>query len=196
MKTETVRRWVLTGLAGACAWAGAAAASILHHGPEVQLDGRVNCPWVSERGGMVFLQVWVRAQEIAPSTRRQVNCAVVIDRSGSMGTEGKIEHARAAVRALIDQLRPNDILSIVMYDDVVEVLRPAARVGDRAVLRSLVDEICPRGWTNLGGGMAEGLRQAELYLGEGCVNRVLLLSDGLANRGVTDSEELARVARR
>ncbi len=193
---KTAGRWFVAGLTVACAWAGAAAASVLVRGPEVQLDGRVNCPWVSEQGGTVFLQLWVRAQEIASSTRRPVNCAVVIDRSGSMGTEGKIEHVRAAVRALIDQLRAEDILSIVIYDDVVEVLRPAGRVGDKAVLRRLVDEISPRGWTNLGGGMAQGFAQSESYLGEGCVNRVLLLSDGLANRGITDSEELARIARR
>lgn len=196
MKTALKRRLVLAGFMLGCAWVGAAAASILSRGPEVQLDGRVNCPWLSEQGGTVYLQLWVKAQEVARSSRRPVNCAVVIDRSGSMGTEGKIEHARAAVRALIDQLRPDDILSIVIYDDIVEVLRPAARVGDKAILRSLVDEIGPRGWTNLGGGMMEGLRQSESYLGEGYVNRVLLLSDGLANRGITDSEELARIARR
>jgi len=195
MKT-TVRRGMVAVIMLVWAWVGAAAASVLSRGPEVQLDGRVNSPWISEQGGTVFLQFWVKAQEVARSSRQPMNCAVVIDRSGSMGAEGKIEHARAAVRALIDQLRPDDILSIVIYDDVVEVLRPAARVGDKTILRRLVDEIGPRGWTNLGGGLVEGFRQSERYLGERYVNRVILLSDGLANRGITDSRELERIARR
>jgi Ca-activated chloride channel family protein len=193
---STMMRMIVTGFVLVWAWVGAAAASVLSRGPEVQLDGRVNCPWLSEQGGTVFLQLWVKAQEVARPSRRPMNCAVVIDRSGSMGAEGKIENARSAVRALIDQLRPDDVFSIVIYDDVVEVLRPAGRVGDKAVLRRLVDEIGPRGWTNLGGGMVEGFRQSERYLGEGYVNRVILLSDGLANRGITDQEELGRIARR
>jgi Ca-activated chloride channel family protein len=196
MNSTMMRRIILTGFMLICAWVGAAAASVLVRGPEVQLDGRLNCPWMSERGGTAFLQLWVQAREIAPSCRRPVNCAVVIDRSGSMGMEGKIENARSAVCALIDELRPDDVLSIVIYDDVVEVLRPAGRVGDKTLLRRLVDEIVPRGWTNLGGGMVEGFRQSERYLREGYVNRVVLVSDGLANRGITDPGELDRIARR
>jgi Ca-activated chloride channel family protein len=170
--------------------------SFFSRGAEVRLDGKLNCPWISTEGGRVFAQLFVRAQQIPRPDRMPMNLAVVIDRSGSMGAEGKIENARAAVRGLLDQLRADDILSIVIYDDVVEVLRPAARVGDKALLRRLVDEISPRGWTNLGGGMAEGFHQVEAYCGRGYVNRVILLSDGLANRGITDQDELTRVARR
>jgi Ca-activated chloride channel homolog len=163
---------------------------------DVRLDGKVNCPWISTEGGRLFVQLSVRAQQVPRPDRMPMNLAVVIDRSGSMGTEGKIENARAAVRGLLDRLGSDDILSIVIYDDVVEVLRPAARVGDRALLRRLVDEISPRGWTNLGGGMMEGFHQVEAYCGRGYVNRVILLSDGLANRGITDQVELTRIARR
>lgn len=107
-----------------------------------------------------------------------------------------MENAKAALRALIDQLRSDDILSIVIYDDVVEVLRSACRVGNKEEVRRLVDEVYPRGWTNLGGGMIEGFRQAERNLGREFVNRVILLSDGLANQGITDPGELTRIVRR
>jgi Ca-activated chloride channel family protein len=172
------------------------AASILPRGADIRLAGRLNCPWISTEGGRVYLQLSIRAQEVPHPDRMPMNLAVVLDRSGSMGSEGKIENARAAVRGLIDQLRSDDILSIVIYDDVVEVLRPAARVGDKAILRRLVDEIYPRGWTNLCGGMTEGFRQVEACCGRGYVNRVILLSDGLANRGITSQEELTHVAQR
>jgi Ca-activated chloride channel homolog len=57
-----------------------------------------------------------------------------------------------------------------------------------------VDEIAPRGWTNLGGGMAEGFHQAHSFARRGVVSRVILLSDGLANRGITDPRQLGNIA--
>ncbi|MEK9136008.1 MAG: VWA domain-containing protein, partial [Bacteroidota bacterium] len=66
----------------------------------------------------------------------------------------------------------------------------------KASLRRLVEGIYPRGSTNLGGGMIEGFRQAERNLKKEYVNRVILLSDGLANQGITDPDELNRIARR
>ena len=113
-----------------------------------------------------------------------------------MGEEGKISSAKAALGALIDCLDEGDVFSLVIYDDVVEVLRRAAPVTDRRRLHDLVEGIQPRGWTNLGGGMQEGFCQAERYASERFVNRVVLLSDGLANRGITDPVELGRIARR
>ena len=113
-----------------------------------------------------------------------------------MGSQQKIENARAAVRALIDQLRSGDYFSLVIYDDVVETVCRSARVSDREALRRIVDEISPRGWTNLGGGLMEGIRQAERHAREDYVNRVILLSDGLANRGITDPARLAEITAR
>jgi Ca-activated chloride channel family protein len=125
-----------------------------------------------------------------------MNLAVVLDRSGSMADEGKIDYAKKAVSALIDQLREDDLFSLVIYDDVITVLREARRVGSKRELRGLLDDISPRGATNLGGGLIEGLRQAEQHRGSEYVNRVILLSDGLANRGTTDPYELRRIAQR
>jgi Ca-activated chloride channel family protein len=164
--------------------------------PSVRLKGSLNCPYIPSRGGTVYLQVAVETGAIARRDQRQLNIAIVLDRSGSMGAEGKIENAKAALRAVIDQLRSDDILSIVIYDDEIDVLRPAARVGRKEDVRRLVDEITPRGWTNLGGGMVEGYRQVRRYASPTMVNRVLLLSDGLANRGITDPAELARIVQR
>ena len=112
-----------------------------------------------------------------------------------MAEEGKIASAKAALGALIDLLDEGDVFSLVIYDDVVDVLRSAAPVTDRRSLHDLVEGIQPRGWTNLGGGMQEGFCQAERYAAARSVNRVVLLSDGLANRGITDPAALGRIAR-
>ncbi len=165
-------------------------------GVSIQLDGKVNCPYIPARGGVAYLQVSVKTGDLEVYGRRPMNVAVVVDRSGSMSEEGKIENVRSALCRLIEQLRSDDIFSLVIYDDVVDVLRPASRVGSKADLRRLVEEVYPRGWTNLGGGLVEGFRQAERFASAAYNNRVILLSDGLANRGITDPCELDQIAAR
>ncbi len=162
----------------------------------LELRGNMNCPVLSRNGGRAFLQLTLTAPEGAVRERKPVNLCVVLDRSGSMGEEGKIVNAKAALGALIDRLSRDDIFSLVIYDDLVDVLRPAGCAGDRRALHDLVEGIQPRGWTNLGGGMLEGFSQVERYAGKEYVNRVVLLSDGLANRGITDPRELGRYARK
>lgn len=159
------------------------------------LDGRLNCPYLSHNGGRAYLQLTLAVPDVRMPERKPVNLCVVLDRSGSMADQGKIGNAKAALNALIDQLNEGDVFSLVIYDDIVEVLRPACRVESKGDLRSLVEGIHPRGWTNLGGGMSEGFTQAEKYAGRNFVNRVVLLSDGLANQGITDPSALGRIAR-
>ncbi|MEX1276751.1 MAG: VWA domain-containing protein [Bacteroidota bacterium] len=162
----------------------------------VSIEGKLNCPVISTEGGRIYLHLVIHATPIASSMRRPMNLAVVLDRSGSMGDQGKMEYARKALNSLIDQLREGDIFSLVIYDDVVEVLHRAQRVGSTERLKGLVERVSPRGSTNLGGGMVEGFRQVERHAGREFANRVILLSDGLANQGVTDPHELNRIARR
>jgi Ca-activated chloride channel family protein len=164
---------------------------------QIQLDAKLNTPVVSANGGIVYLQLTVTSPALMlRQTRRPMNLAVVLDRSGSMSEEHKIDNAKKALYALIDQLHEDDIFSLVIYDDVIEVLREAGPVGNKRSLKSLVEEIYPRNSTNLGGGVIEGFRQAQQYACREYTNRVVLLSDGLANRGITDANELNRIARR
>ena len=166
--------------------------------PVFTLDGKLNCPVISERGGTAYLQLTLNTPAmIREKQRKPMNLSVVIDRSGSMDDQQKMEFAKKAFVSLIDQLQPNDILSIVIYDDVVDVLRRAQKVGNnKQSIKRLIDEVYPRNSTNLGGGLVEGLRQAEKFAGKEFINRVVLLSDGLANVGITDPAELNRIAKR
>ncbi len=164
----------------------------------VTIDGKLNCPYISTSGGTAYLQIYVTTPEDIRrgNDRRPMNISVVLDRSGSMSDQGKMDFAKAALNKLIDQLNPEDIFSLVVYDDVIDVLRAASKVGNRQDLKRLVNEIYPRNSTNLGGGMMEGLRQVERNLNREYVNRVILLSDGLANQGITDPRELNKIAKR
>jgi Ca-activated chloride channel family protein len=172
------------------------AMSLFPRDPIISMNARISCPYITTTGGTAFLNIEVVTRDFRPVDRRPMNISVVLDRSGSMAVEGKIENAKATLLSLVNQLRPNDILSIVIYDDVVEVLRGARRVDNKNEIRRLVEGVYPRGSTNLGGGMVEGFRQVECNLGKEYVNRVVLLSDGLANRGIVDPSELNRIARR
>ncbi|HTO93917.1 MAG TPA: VWA domain-containing protein [Bacteroidota bacterium] len=182
-------------LGGLCPAPGMHGMSLPGRAGALTLRGSINCPVVPSSGGTACLQLTLAARPESPSTRRPLNLCVVLDRSGSMAEEGKIASAKAALGRMIDLLGEGDIFSLVIYDDVVEVLRSASPVTDRRRLHDLVEGIQPRGWTNLGGGMQEGFRQAERYAGEDRVSRVVLLSDGLANRGITDPAALGRIAR-
>jgi Ca-activated chloride channel family protein len=161
----------------------------------ITLDARVNCPYLSSNGGTVYLHLTVNTPNIGPVRRRPMNLSVVLDRSGSMGGE-KINYAKQALTTLIDQLTGEDILSIVVYDDRIDVLREAGPVRDKWELKRLVESVYARGSTNLGGGMMEGFRQVERNRKREYVNRVVLLSDGLANQGITDPHQLNQIARR
>ncbi|NOY86979.1 MAG: VWA domain-containing protein [Deltaproteobacteria bacterium] len=121
--------------------------------------------------------------DLGTPDRPLLNMALVLDKSGSMSDQGKIEFARLAAHQLIDRLGPSDILSIVTYDDRVRVLSPAGKVKNRARLHRIIDSIYPGGRTYLSGGLEKGFEQARRSRRKGYVNRVLLLSDGLANVG-------------
>lgn len=166
---------------------------------KIMLDGKLNTPYVLSSGGTVYLHLTLACPDMIrrPAERRPMNISVVLDRSGSMADERKMDYAKLALNRLIDQLESEDIFSLVVYDDEVSVLRPARRVGrKKSDLKRLVSDIYPRNSTNLGDGMIEGLRQVDRNRGKEYVNRVILLSDGLANRGITSSTQLNSIARR
>ncbi|HEY0608555.1 MAG TPA: VWA domain-containing protein, partial [Chitinophaga sp.] len=105
----------------------------------------------------------------------------------------KIAYAKRAAKFLVDQLSKDDYLSIVNYDDQVEVTSPSQPVKNKEALKQALDRIGDRGATNLSGGMLEGFSQVKTTRKDGYVNRVLLLTDGLANQGIVDPAALKRL---
>jgi Ca-activated chloride channel family protein len=125
--------------------------------------------------------------------RAPVNLALVIDRSGSMSGE-KIVQAREAALELVRRMSSEDIVSLVVYDNRVDVLVPAQRVGNGRRLEEAIREISVNGGTALYSGVMQGAAEVRRHLGErGQVNRILLLSDGQANVGPSSPAELARL---
>jgi len=121
--------------------------------------------------------------------RAPVNLAVVIDRSGSMQGE-KLLRAKEAARAAISRLHPDDIVSVVAYDDTVQVLLPATKVADRTAVLRAIDSLEIGGNTALFAGVSVGAAELRKFFDRERVNRVVLLSDGLANVGPATPAEL------
>jgi Ca-activated chloride channel family protein len=117
------------------------------------------------------------APAAAPSVAMPLNFCLVLDRSGSM-QGAKLESMKAATRRLIETLTPQDIVSIVIFDDTVQTLVPATPAADRAALLAAVDQIVESGGTAMSLGMQAGQAELQKHAGPERISAMLLLTDG------------------
>jgi len=125
---------------------------------------------------------------------RPLNLSLVIDKSGSMGEANKLVRVKSALLTLMNQLRPTDTLSIIAFDSEAEVVLSASRVGDREAAKSIIQRIEPGSTTNINAGLMLGYQEALKNFSKEATNRVILLTDGIANRGVTNPDEIAKAS--
>lgn len=145
----------------------------------------------------VVVQVDLVGRTPERGKRSPMNLAVVLDRSGSM-SGAKIEKARQAACVALDQLGADDYFSLVVYDNNADVVIAPTKVRDedqRTTLKSRIERIQPGGSTALYDGVKLGSRQVRDHLDKEFVNRVILLSDGIANVGPSSTNDLVRLGR-
>lgn len=144
-------------------------------------------------GRVVRLLLRLEADAPPRTDRLPLNLSLVLDRSGSMHG-GKLTAAREAAALLVRRLAPEDVVSVVAYDDEVETVAEPATGAAQAELPREIERIETGGSTNLSGGWLRGRELVARNLLERGVNRVILLTDGQANVGITDPQRLTGLA--
>ena len=134
------------------------------------------------------LQIGVRSAE-ASATRRPMTVTLVLDTSGSMGGSA-IQREAAMVRALGDALQDGDIVNAVTWSTSNNIVLAGHQVqgSNDPVLATLADNLDANGGTDLHSGLVAGYNLAEEHYGANRLNRVILVSDGGANVGVTSAD--------
>ncbi len=163
---------------------------------QIQLDVGMAYPTMlisDQNKGQNHMRIALTGFDLPSREERQpVNIAIVIDKSGSMQGD-KIAQAKRAAENAVDRLRDSDIISIITYDSTVEVVVPATKASDRDRIKERIRAITAGGNTALFAGVSKGAHEVRKFLEDKRVNRVILLSDGLANVGPSTPSELAQL---
>src|SRR6516164_5274421 len=129
----------------------------------------------------------------AHARRRSAAFAVVLDRSGSMAGE-PLRMAREACVAVVRNLRPDDLFTLVVFDDSAQVVIPLQKPVDRPGMIAAIERIADGGSTNLMAGWLLG-REELLKAGAECDRKILVLTDGHLNQGITESDRVEALTR-
>ena len=141
--------------------------------------------------GTYFLRIGVQGQEIPESIRPSAALTFVIDVSGSMNQENRLGLVKRSLQLLVEQMRPDDSIAIVVYGSDARVVLPHTSGEYKDAILSTIYGLQSEGSTNMEAGLLLGYEQANrAYIPNG-INRVILASDGVANVGDTGPNSLA-----
>ena len=148
------------------------------------------CPW---NESTKLLLIGLQAEEVRKDERPGHNLVFLIDTSGSMDGSDRLDLVKRAFLLLLDELDPEDTISIVTYANSDRVVLEGAPAADKTRIMEAISELEARGGTNGSAGILRAYEIAEKYYVEGGVNRILLATDGDLNVGVTSEGDLARM---
>ncbi len=160
------------------------------------LDLRLGNAQVPVEGGTAWLQIGIAAKNANAADIAPLNLALVIDTSGSMNSPEKMPYVKQSLKVFLRSLAANDIVSIVTFSTAARVLVPAQKVGNGAWIEAAVNRLEPDQSTNLYDGLMLGFREVERNYDVRRNNRVIMLTDGIANVGITDPDRIAADALR
>lgn len=140
--------------------------------------------------GTVILRFGVQGYDVAEWQRQPANLTFVIDTSGSMSQGNRLELVKQSLQMLVDRLRPTDTVAVVAYSESAWVVLEPVSGADRNAILNAVYSLYPQASTNAEAGLQLGYQLAERMHRREAVNRVILLSDGVANVGATGPDAI------
>jgi Ca-activated chloride channel family protein len=153
-------------------------------------------PAIPAQGGAIDIMVRVQGPEQPESDKTKVTpkrLSLVVDRSGSMSGQ-PLHEALKCVQHIAECMTPQDRISVVVYDDNVNVLMPLGPVTSPDAIKRLLATVDSGGSTNLFGGWEDGAKQLEKGQ-DSSISRVILLSDGQANHGLLEQDAIEKHCR-
>jgi Ca-activated chloride channel family protein len=150
-----------------------------------------------KQDGIHSLALSVAGRPVDKTSRRNAALTFVIDRSGSMSSEGRMSYLKQGLRRMLDELKTGDLVHLVIFDH--QICTPVENfvVGrdDRRSLERAIDALSPRGSTDLHRGLTRGYEIADRAYQDNYSNRVIMITDALANTGVTNREMISTVSK-
>ena len=142
-----------------------------------------------------LLRIGIQGRVIPDVERKDAILTFIIDVSGSMAQENRLELVKKALRLLTDQLRPTDKIGIVVYGTDARIVLPHTDVVNREHILERIDSLCTEGATNAEAGLRMGYKLALQNSKPDCINHVILCSDGVANVGQTGPDAILQEIR-
>lgn len=133
-----------------------------------------------------LLRVTIRGKDVPKAERKPLALTFVVDCSGSMKEQNRIEMVKHAMRLLVSQLDARDSIAIVKFSTDAAMVLPMTSAKNKDVIESAIFPLAADGSTNSEAGLKMGYAAAITGLNVEATNRVVFLSDGVANVGVTD----------
>ena len=171
-----------------------AAGPVTVEAAQVKLDVSMAQPTLlADKKQTTYVKVGLTGFKMSSKEKRTpTNVALVLDKSGSM-SGSKIARAKEAACWAIRRLSKKDIVSVVIYDSTVQVLVPATKLTDKEAVCRKIGNIEAGGSTALFAGVSKGAAELRKFIDHDRVNRIILLSDGLANVGPQTPRELGQL---
>ncbi len=135
-----------------------------------------------------LLKIGVKARDVSPEERPAANMVFVVDVSGSMQRQDRLEQVKKSLHMLADDLKEGDKVGLVIYSTQGQVISDLT--NDHAAIMAAIDELQPGGVTNAWEGLKLAYAMAKHGYEAGKINRLILCSDGVANFGITDPDEI------
>lgn len=143
-----------------------------------------------------LVRIGIRAKDVDLATRKRANLVFLIDVSGSMQPEMKLPLVQRSLHLLVDQLRDDDTVTMVVYAGNSGLVLPPTAGDQKPAIHDAIGRLAAGGSTNGGEGIELAYRMAAQNYVPGGINRVVLATDGDFNVGITNQGDLIRLVQR